>query len=138
MSVALVIPWFVLGFALYAVAYAAAGALASGQQNAETAGQPVTYTLVAAYFVGYLAVSANVDGLLANVLTVFPLTAPLVLPARSALVGVPLWEHALAIALVIGSIYALVRFAGRVYGTALLCSGPRLDLRAAIRLARHP
>ena len=137
-SVALVIPWFVLGFALYAVAYAAAGALASGQQNAETAGQPVTYTLVAAYFVGYLAVSANVDGLLANVLTVFPLTAPLVLPARSALVGVPLWEHALAIALVIGSIYALVRFAGRVYGTALLCSGPRLDLRAAIRLARHP
>ena len=55
------------------------------------------------------------NGLLANVLTVFPLTAPLVLPARSALVGVPLWEHALAIVLVLASIYALVRLAGRVY-----------------------
>ena len=32
-SVALVIPWFVLGFALYAVAYAAAGALASGSRT---------------------------------------------------------------------------------------------------------
>ena len=33
-SVALVIPWFALGFALYAVAYAVAGALASRQQDA--------------------------------------------------------------------------------------------------------
>ena len=105
-NLALVIPWFALGFALYAVAYAAAGALASRQQNAETAGQPVTYTLLASYFAGYIALATNMDGLLANVLTVFPLTAPLVLPARSALVGVPLWEHALAVVLVLASIYA--------------------------------
>ena len=69
-----------------------------------------------------------------NVLTVFPLTAPLVLPARSALVGVPLWEHALAVVLVLGSIYALVRFAGRVYAHGLLRSGPRLGARDAWRL----
>ena len=48
-SVALVVPWFALGFALYAAAYAAAGALASRQQSADTAGQPVTYTLLAVY-----------------------------------------------------------------------------------------
>lgn len=41
------VPWFALGFALNAVAYAVAGALASSQQNAETAGKPVTYTLLA-------------------------------------------------------------------------------------------
>jgi ABC-2 type transport system permease protein len=136
-SLALVVPWFALGFALYAVAYAAVGALASGQQNADTAGQPVTYTLVAAYFVGYIAVSADSTGTLAHLLTVFPLTAPLVLPARDALVGVPLWEHALAIVLVLASIYALVRFAGRVYGEGLLHSGPRIDLRTAWRLAHR-
>jgi ABC-2 type transport system permease protein len=134
-SVALVIPWFALGFALYAVAYAAAGALASRQQNADTAGQPVTYTLLAVYFAGYVAVASDMNGPLANVLTVFPLTAPLVLPARSALVGVPLWEHVLAVALVLTTIYALVRFAGRIYGHGLLRSGPRLGLRAAWRLS---
>ena len=136
-SVALVIPWFALGFALYAVAYAAAGALASRQQNADTAAQPVTYTLIAVYFAGYITLASNTDSLLANVLTVFPLTAPLVLPARSALVGVPLWEHALAIVLVLATIYALVRFAGRVYGHGLLHSGPRIDLRAAWRLTHE-
>ena len=136
-SVALVIPWFALGFALYAVAYAAAGALASGQQNADTVGQPVTYTLLAAYFAGYVAVSADVNGLLANALTVFPLTAPLVLPARSALVGVPLWEHVLAVVLVLASIYALVRFAGRIYAHGLIHTG-RLDPRTAWRLTHQP
>ena len=135
-SLALVVPWFALGYALYAVAYAAAGALASRQDNAETAGQPVTYALLAAYFLAYFVVSADADGLLANVLTVFPLTAPLVVPARSALVGVPLWEHVLAVALVLASTYALVRFAGRVYARGLLHSGPRLGVRAAWRLTR--
>jgi ABC-2 type transport system permease protein len=136
-SLALVIPWFVLGFALYAVAFAAVGALASRQQNADTAGQPVTYTLLAAYLVGYITVSANADGLLANILTVFPLTAPLVLPARSALVGVPLWEHGVAVMLVLASTYVLVRLAGRMYGQGLLHSGPRLGMRAAWGLTRR-
>ena len=136
-DLALVIPWFVLGFALYAVAYAVAGALASSQQNAETAGQPVTYTLLAVYFAGYVALSSDAEGLLASLLTVFPLSAPLVLPARAALVGVPLWQHALAVVLVLGSIYALVRFAGRVYAHGLLHGSSSLGVRAAWRLTHH-
>jgi ABC-2 type transport system permease protein len=135
--VALVIPWFALGFALYAVAYAAAGALASRQQNSDTAGQPVTYTLLAVYFAGYVTLASNVNGPLANVLTVFPLTAPLVLPARSALVGVPLWEHILAVVLVLATISTRLRLAGRIYGQGLLRSGPRLGVRAAWRLTHR-
>jgi ABC-2 type transport system permease protein len=136
-DLALIVPWFALGFALYSVAYAAAGALASRQQNADTAGQPVTYTLLSVYFAGYVALSADPEGLLANILTIFPLSAPLVLPARSVLVGVPLWEHALAFVLVLGSIYALVRFAGRVYAHGVLHGGTGLGARAAWRLARQ-
>lgn len=137
-SLALVVPWFALGFALYAVAYAAAGALASRQQDANSAGQAVTSTLLGAYFVSYVALSVDSSGTFAHILTVFPLTAPLVLPARSALVGVPLWEHALAVVLVLASIYALVRLAGRVYAHGLLHSGPRLDPRSAWRLTHQP
>ena len=133
-SAALVVPWFALGFALYAVAYATAGALASRQQNADAAGQPITYTLLAVYFTAYVVVAADAGSVASNVLTVFPLSAPLVLPARSALVGVPLWEHVAAVVLVLATTYALVRFAGRIYAQGLLRSGPRLGLRAAWRL----
>jgi ABC-type Na+ efflux pump permease subunit len=77
------------------------------------------------------------EGTLATLLTVFPLTAPLVLPARSALVGVPLWQHALAVALVLVAIYLLVRLAGRVYAHGLLHGGSRLTLRTAWRIAHQ-
>lgn len=137
-SAALVVPWFALGFALYAFGFAAAGAMASKQQDAATAAQPLTVTLAAAYMVGYIAVSTDSGSVLAHVLTVIPLTAPLVLPARNALVGVELWEHALAVVLVLVSIYALVRLAGRVYDRGLLHTGPRLGLRTAWRLAHRP
>jgi len=136
-DVALVVPWFVLGFALYAVAYAVAGALSSSQQSAETAAQPVTYALLTVYFASYIVLAADAEGPLASLLTVFPLTAPLVLPARSALVGVPLWQHGLAILLVVAAIVALVRFAGRVYALGLLHGGSGLGLRAAWRIARE-
>jgi len=136
-SLALIIPWFALGFALYAVAYAAAGALASGQQDANSAGTTVSYTLAAIFFVSYVTLMSDVNSLLANVLTIFPLTAPFVVPARSVTVGVPLWEHAVAIALTLATIYALVHLAGRVYAQGILRNGPRLDLRAALRLARQ-
>ena len=136
-SVVLFLPWFALGFALYAVAYAAAGAIASRTQDASSAGLPVTYTLLAMFWAGYVAVAADPSGPLAQFLTVFPLTAPLVLPARSALVGVPIWQHALAVVLVVAAMWVIVRLAGRIYGVGLLRSGPRLGVRAALRLARH-
>ncbi|MGZ4406668.1 MAG: ABC transporter permease [Gaiellaceae bacterium] len=136
-SLTLIIPWFALGFALYAVAYAAAGALASGQQDANSAGTTVSYTLAAIYFVSYVTLMSDVNSLLANILTIFPLTAPFVVPARSITVGVPIWEHAVAVALTLMTIYALVRLAGRVYAQGILRSGPRLDLRTALRLARQ-
>jgi ABC-2 type transport system permease protein len=137
-ELALVIPWFALGFALYAIAYAAAGALASRSQDANSAGIVVTYTLLAAYFAGYLALSSSLNGLLANFLTIFPLTAPLVLPARSILVGVPLWEHMIAVPLVLATIYVLTRLAGRMYAQGILRSGPRIGIQAALRLVRQP
>ena len=136
-GLALIIPWFALGFALYAVAYAAAGALASGQQDANSAGTTVSYTLAAIYFLSYVTLMSDVNSLLANLLTIFPLTAPFVVPARSVTVGVPLWEHAVAVTLTVATIYALVRLAGRVYAEGILRSGPRLDLRTALRLARQ-
>lgn len=65
-SLALVVPWFALGFALHAVACAAQ------QQDANSAGQPVTYILLAAFFVGYAAVTADAERAIAHILTVFP------------------------------------------------------------------
>ena len=123
-NVALVIPWFALGFALYAVAYAAAGALASRQQNADTAGQPVTYTLLAVYFAGYVAARQRPDGLLAHVahgLPGSPRRSCFPPAARSS--ACRSGSTSLALVLVLATIYALVRFAGRIYAQGCFAAG---------------
>jgi ABC-2 type transport system permease protein len=97
----------------------------------------VTLTLAAVYLAGYVTLSAEPGGVVAHVLTVLPLSAPVVLPARSALDAVPVWEHVLATILTLASIFALIRFAGRVYAHGLLHSGPRLRAWAAWRLLRQ-
>ncbi|MGZ4384737.1 MAG: ABC transporter permease [Gaiellaceae bacterium] len=134
-SIALVVPWFVLGFALYSTLYAAAGALCSKQEDAQTVGQPVAFLLLAAYLVGFISVSESANGPVAQAATIFPLTAPIALPTRSAMAGVPLWQHLLALLLTIIAILGVVRLAGRIYELGLLRTGMRPSLRGVWRLA---
>ena len=136
-SVLLVAPWFALGFALYGTVYASFAARAASRQNADVVVWPVTCALIVAYLAGYFAVAADSGGVLAHLVTVLPPTAPLMLPARSALVGVALWEHALAVALVLASIYALGRSAGHAW-TPGVRTRPGSAVSAAWRLIRQP
>lgn len=132
-AAALVVPWFVLGFALYAVGFGVAGALVTRQEDVSTVSIPVTGVMTVSFFLAYGALQSAPDGLLTQVVTVFPTTAPFMLPARSAMAGVPVWQHALALALILATIYGLVRLGGRLYTAALLRTSPFAGLAAAWR-----
>jgi ABC-2 type transport system permease protein len=132
-AAALVVPWFVLGFALYAVGFGVAGALVTRQEDVSTVSIPVTGVMTVSFFLAYASIQSAPDGLLAQAVTVFPTTAPFMLPARSAMAGVPVWQHALALALTLGTIYGLVRLGGRLYTAALLRASPFAGVSAAWR-----
>jgi ABC-2 type transport system permease protein len=124
-----VVVWFVLGYALYAMAYGALGSLASRTEDASSVAGPVSYVLIAAYWASYIAVSNDPDGGWSRLCSLFPATAPLAMPGRIALGAAAWWEPVLAVALTLAAIAGLVVFAGRVYTSAILHSGPTLKLR---------
>lgn len=124
--------WFILGYALYSCAYAAAGSLVSRMEEAQNTSFPVTFGLIAAYG-GAIATGTSPDSGLARVLALFPPTAPLAMPTRAALGDTAWWEVPLAVALTLASIYALIRLAGRIYAGAVLRFGPKVKLRQALR-----
>jgi ABC-2 type transport system permease protein len=68
-----------------------------------------------------------------RVLSFVPATAPLVMPVRVTLTDVPAWEVAAAALLTAGTVWVLVRLAGRIYTGAVLRTGTRIPLRAAWR-----
>lgn len=130
----LTVLWFVLGFAFYATAFAAAGSLISRIEDAQVA-TPVSMVMLASYLLSFGQFS-NPDGGLATALTLIPLSAPFTVPERVALTSVPVWELVVSPALMLVATWALVRFAGRIYELGLLRIGPRVPFREAFRAAR--
>ena len=122
--------WFVLGFSFFSVAYAAAGALVSRLEEAQSVATPLTMVGVAGYFAAF-AVIENPDGIIAKVTTFLPPVAPFVVPIRQAQDAIAVWESLLSVALMLAATYGLIRLAGRVYSGAILSVGARVRVRDA-------
>jgi ABC-2 type transport system permease protein len=130
--------WFVLGFALYSMAYGALGALASRMEDAQSAVGPLTAVLIAAYFLTFSVIMHDEAGALAVGIGLFPLTAPMAMPMRLAVGAVAPWEVVASLVLMAGAVYGLMHLAGRVYSGAVLRTGGKVKLRDAWRSAAPP
>jgi ABC-2 type transport system permease protein len=133
-AVANLIVWFILGFLLFAVMFAAAGSLVSRIEDAQTVALPMSLTAVVGFFVSIAALS-DPDGLAAVIGTFIPFTAPFVVPVRAALDAIPVWQYVTAVVLTIATIVGLVFVAGRIYAGGLLRYGGRVKVREAWRSA---
>ena len=124
--------WFILGFLLFAVMFGAAGSLVSRMEDAQNVAFPMSLLAVAGFFVSTVALS-DPNGTAAIVGTFFPLTAPFVVPVRTALEAIPVWQYATSAALAAATVVGLVFFAGRIYAGGLLRFGGRVGVREAWR-----
>jgi ABC-2 type transport system permease protein len=127
--------WFGLGYALWSVAFAATGALASRAEDLQAVVLPLSWALTVASFSGPVAAAAP-SAWYAYALSFFPLTAPFAMPARVAMSHVAPLEVTLAALLTIGATYLLVRAAAAIYAGSLLRTGAPPSLRDAWRALR--
>jgi ABC-2 type transport system permease protein len=133
-AIAAMVVAFVLGFGLYAGIAAGLSALVSRVEDSQVALFPLYTVLVVAFFVTF-PVLGEPDGALAQVVTFVPFTAPFVVPARIALVGLPLWQAGLAALGVVVTAVLLTLVAARLYEGSILRAGARVRLRSAWRSA---
>ncbi|MDE0121527.1 MAG: ABC transporter permease [bacterium] len=133
-SILVLVLWFILGYALFAVMFGAAGALVSRAEDAQTVVAPISLVAVAGFFIAIQAVS-NPTSTLSVVTTFIPPTAPFVAPVRFAFQAIPLWQMATSVALMILTVVVMTRVAGRVYLGGLLRFGSRVGIREAFRSA---
>ena len=124
--------WFVLGYLLYSVLYAALGSTTSRIEDAQAAILPVSGLMLLSY-IGVIYAAENPDAVLTVLLSYFPATAPIVMTYRVAVSGVPGWQMLTAAGTVVLAMWGLIRIAGRVYSGALLRFGARVPLRELVR-----
>jgi ABC-2 type transport system permease protein len=124
--------WFVLGYAFYACAFAAAGSLVSRQEELQNTVSPLSLLLVASFVLSFQAIS-NPGGGLDKVLSIVPPFSAMIMPPRVAGGAAPGWQIVLAVLLMLLAIVALVRLSARIYANAVLRSGARVRWADALR-----
>ena len=125
--------WFVLGFSLYAILFAAAGSLVSRVQEVQMATLPVIMALIVAYLAGFAVVLPDPGSPVSTVLSVVPFLAPVLMPERMATGDALAWQVVLAVALTLVAIGAATWLASRIYGNSVLKTGARVRLGEALQ-----
>ena len=116
--------FFLLGFAVYASLMAGVGALASKLKEANQAVFVVMSPLFAGYMVGILAPLAGAPhAVLPTALSLFPLTAPIVMMMRLTEGSVPLWQLLLSAGLMLVTTYIIVHAVAAMFHAQNLLSG---------------
>ncbi|WP_261563027.1 ABC transporter permease, partial [Frankia tisae] len=134
-AVASALLWYLIGFAMYALMFAAAGALVSRQEDAGGVTAPMISMIIIPYVLGISVLPSTPDSGLILALAIVPLFAPILMPMVIGIGSVAVWQVLLALALSLVWIAVLVWLAGRVYGNAVKRSGTRVPLREALRAA---
>jgi ABC-2 type transport system permease protein len=122
--------WFILGFFLYATLFAAAGSLVSRSEDLQAVVTPITILVLIPFLVSFTIID-NPTGTLAQVMSVVPFFAPILMPVLFSLGAVAGWQLAVALALTVVTIGLIALLAGRVYSNSVLRTGGRVKLREA-------
>ncbi len=129
--------WFVLGYFLYAILFAAAGSLVSRQEEVQSVVLPITMLAILSWFVaiGVLTPMFNGQPMSSTgvLLGFVPFFAPVILPTGMATGDIAPWQAALSVALTLVACAAATWLAARIYSNSVLRIGARVKLRDALR-----
>lgn len=127
--------FFVLGFLLYAVLFAAAGSLVSRQEDVSQIVTPLTVLMSAAYFVALYASlgTIDIDAPWVVVLSWLPFMSPYLMLSRLNAGTVGPLEVAAAMLLLAATIVVMTWVAARIYAAGVLLYGQKPGIRGMWR-----
>lgn len=137
-TIALVVIWFVLGYFLFSVAFAAVGALVSRQEDLGIAIVPIIVVLAGGFMLTAVVANSNPDGTLAQIAAFIPPFSPMVVPARMVLGNMSAVAFAAAVALDLLATAGLILLAARIYERAILRIGAPVKLQRLLTPRARP
>jgi ABC-2 type transport system permease protein len=127
--------YFLVGYFFFASFMLGIGSLVSSYQEATQWTALISFSAMLPFFL----LSTIVDqphGALAVTLSIFPWTAPLTMMMRLPAGGVPAWQIALSMSLLLASTLLMLRLSARVFRIGLLLYGKTPNLPEILRWVR--
>ncbi len=128
--------FFILGYAVYATIMAGAGALTPKLSQYTSVYFVVSSPLLISY-VFSLMLAMRPHSPLAVGLSIFPLSAPIMMVTRLVIGNVPVWQPLIAAALMILLAILIMRAVARMFRAQILLSGETFSLRRYLKVLNY-
>ena len=120
--------YFLGGYLLYGALFAAVGSAVDSIQESQQFQFPITLPLLIGYMGLFMFILRDPHGSISFWLSVIPFTSPVAMVGRIAF-GVPAWELALSMVLLIGGFILTTWIAGRIYRVGILMTGTKVSYK---------
>ena len=127
--------YFIGGYLLYASLFAAVGSAVDNEADTQQFMLPLTVPLILA-IIAIPMVMQNPNGSVAVWLSMIPFTSPVLMMMRVPF-GVPTWELALSIGLLIAGFIFTTWFAAKIYRTGILMYGKKVSYQELWKWLRY-
>lgn len=133
LSLVIFLSFFILGFIMYNMIFAAAGALVDRMEDVNSVIQPIVLLFVVLFLASMFSINIP-NSKLTETLAIVPFSSPLVMFSSYVMRGTPLGIVALSFLLLLITTVLLCILAGRIYRLGSLSYGNKISLIKAIRL----
>ena len=127
--------YFITGYLLYASVFAAIGSAVDNETETQQFMLPVTIPIILALMVA-MGTMQNPESSLSFWCSMIPLTSPIVMMARIPF-GVPYWQIAVSMILMLVTFMVFVWMAAKVYRTGILMYGKKTSWREMWKWLRY-
>ncbi|HEU5233421.1 MAG TPA: ABC transporter permease [Terriglobales bacterium] len=128
--------FFILGFILYSALAAALGASVNSEQEA----QQFQFVIMMPMIVSVIFMTPVIlqpHSTMATVLSLIPFCTPLLMYIRILVETPPVWQIALSLVLLVGTIYAMLAICSRIYRVGILMYGKRPTLPEIMKWLKY-
>jgi ABC-2 type transport system permease protein len=129
--------FWILGFVLYSLIYAAAGSLVSRPEDLQVLALPLSLIAIVGYLQAVMALSGGISSL-TRISSLVPFWSPFIMLTRLTVGRAEAWEVAAAYGFLVAAILVVAVLAVRVYSAGVLLYGQRPGLRAIVGAVVHP
>ncbi len=120
--------YFLGGYLLYGALFAAVGSAVDSPAEAQQFMFPITIPMLIAYFGLFTFILDDPHGPISVWLSIIPFTSPIAMMGRIAF-GVPTWQLALSMVLLVGGFMFTTWVAARIYRVGILMHGTKINYK---------
>jgi ABC-2 type transport system permease protein len=113
---------------LYGALFAAVGSAVDSPAEAQQFMFPITIPMLISYMSLFMFILKDPHGPISVWLSIIPITSPIAMMGRIGF-GVPFWQLALSVVLLIGGFILTTWVAGRIYRVGILMHGTKVNYK---------